>query len=465
MRGRTQAFATVPRQGAGASPPTGRALTTGSDVDLARHLLARLEGPDRPIVFADGSFHQHDGRRWLPLDENRLRREVHGLDGMAYDENRRVRLNSGRVTGVVREMAAMASKPDFFHDGPLGVNCVNGFVNFRLGVPFLCPHSPDHRARFVLPARWEPGCKWRDTPRLGKLLDGCFKDDPDKAERIALVGEIFGAAALGCATKIDQPKVIVLYGAGANNGKSQIIDCARGLLPPDAVASISPIKLSEPAMLAELAGKHLNTAGELGSGKATFDDLFKSVVTGDAVTARRLYKDPFEFRPRALHLYATNGLPPFRGGMDQGVRRRLLLLPLTRVIPADERIDGLAARIAAEEPEALLAFAIDGAARLMRQGHFTEPSSCKAALAEWIMAADPVVAWYEARCVYDPAARTLVREAYSDFRTWAQREGFRLDTLPAVNLFAGRIYSHEGRLSCHKNDADRSISGLRLRSR
>jgi hypothetical protein len=47
---------------------------------------------------------------------------------------------------------------------------------------------------------------------LGRLLGGVFKDDDDEAEKRKLLAEIGGSAALGCSTRLRQPKAIVLKG-------------------------------------------------------------------------------------------------------------------------------------------------------------------------------------------------------------------------------------------------------------
>ena len=439
------------------------ALCTGSDVELAQFLKAELERRHGGLVSTEGSLHRHTGSHWEPFEDAALRRDVHPLDGMTYGQQGRVKLSQGRVNSILNELGAMVARPDFFGSGEVGVNCANGFVRFDTeGRPSLEPHKREHRVRHVLSAAWEPGLDWRQALLLRGLLEGCFRDDADQVQRIELIGEIFGAAVLGHTTRIGQPRAFVLHGSSANNGKSQVLDCARGLLPADALVSISPARFSNETMLARLAGALLNTAGELGSAQAIASDVFKSVVTGDAVTARRLYQNPIEFRPRALHLFATNTLPSFQGGFDHGVRRRLMVVPFNRTFASAEMIPNLADRIVHEEIGALLAFTLEGAGRLIRQGQFTEPPSCREALNEWVLSVDPVIAWKEARTTFVSGLRAAVRDLYSDFAAWAVSEGFSGKSLPAVNTFSHRLLAHDGRLRRHKANADRSIVGLRL---
>ena len=220
---------------------------------------------------------------------------------------------------------------------------------------------------------------------------------------MALLAEIIGAAALGYATKLQQPRAVILKGETAENGKSEILDLARGLLPPSAVCSLTAARMADERHIVGLVGKLLNASDELTSAAAIASDTFKAVITGEPVHGRDVYKSRVEFRPVAQHLFATNTLPVFAGGMDRGIQRRLLVIPFNRVVPPEERIEAIGRRVAEQEADLLLAWAVDGAARLIRQRDFSIPASSKAALIDWIYGADPVLAWLDERVEVRPA--------------------------------------------------------------
>jgi putative DNA primase/helicase len=462
--------ATLGWQGTGASDDAGSAakkpakLVVGSDVELAERVLGDLHAQHGTVVHAEGAFARYDGKRWVSISPEALRRIVYQYDGRKYGTQGTVRLSKGRIDSLLHEAASMAAQPSFFVDAPAGINCASGFIRFdRQGTPSLEPHDPDHRVRHVLPGRWNPGADWRrDGSLLSKLFDGCFKDDADKAEKIALSAELFGCAALGYGTKLRDPKAIVMHGPKAQNGKAQFLDAMRGLLPAEAVAAVSPAQFGEDAFLVQLVGRLLNAREEL-SVDAIVSNKFKEVVTGDLLMARDVYSRAVMFRAKALNVFAANNLPTFKGGFDRGVQRRLLLIPFNRMIPEEERLPGLGARIAAEEPELLLAFAVEGAARLVSRGFFSEPQSCKRALRDWIHTADPVLAWHAERTEYAEGARWLQREAYSDFRTWAVAEGFGAQHLPAINNFSARLYAQDGRIKSVRSDANEPRQFVNLR--
>jgi phage/plasmid-associated DNA primase len=66
---------------------------------------------------------------------------------------------------------------------------------------------------------------------LYRLINGVFRGDEDADQKRDLIAEAAGCAALGYATKLGRPKALVFFGPTAENGKSQILDAMRGLLP------------------------------------------------------------------------------------------------------------------------------------------------------------------------------------------------------------------------------------------
>ena len=297
---------------------------------------------------------------------------------------------------------------------------------------------------------------------LKKLFDGCFEDDGDKQQKIDLLGEMLGVAALGNVTRLKEPKAFVLHGRSAGNGKSQVLDLARGLLPKDSVQAISPADFGDDRKIIHLTGVLLNATDELGSAQAIASDRFKGIVTGDPITGREVYRPAATFKPQALHVFATNILPSFRGGFDRGVQRRLIVVSFNRTIPETARVPHLGELIVEREGAALLAFAIEGASRLIRQGYFTEPPSSRTALRDWIVGSDSVIAWMEERIVYDPTAQIPIKTAYSDFKEYALGRGY--DKLPATNIFSQRVYAQDERIGKgpRNNARGRTFLGFRL---
>jgi phage/plasmid-associated DNA primase len=155
--------------------------------------------------------------------------------------------------------------------------------------------------------------------------------------------------------------------------------------------------------------------------------------------------------------------------MDRGVRRRLLVVTFDRTIPQDERLENIGLRIADEEADWLLIWAVAGASRLIRQRGFTIPPSSKTALREWLLSADPVLAWMQA-CVevVEPksadAETAIIKsaDAYREFSQWAKREGFREDKLPAANGFVQRLRANNRSIGSKHTNHGNFLTGIRI---
>jgi len=455
-----------------------KTLTIGSDIEIARCVIADLCQQYGDVVYDDGEFYYYDEQRWVALHHEEERLAVHPYDGaiVGDDPDTVTRLSKNRIDSVLSEMRAMLMKRDFFKNASVGINCASGFIKFdtdpnspTFGQPTLVDHSPDHRCRHVLLGEWRPGDSGvpPEGSLLYKLQDGVFKGDADANAKKRLLRQIAGCAALGYATMLRKQKCIIVWGKSADNGKSQLLDMIRGVVPPSAIASVPAAKLSDQSFLVRIAGKLLNATDELSGTAAIAGETFKACVTGNPVTARDLYRSAIEFRPVALHFFATNKLPKFSGGFDRGVLRRLLLFEVNRVIPDAEKIENIGLRIVEEEPDLLLAYAVDGASDLIKQREFTVPPSSDVALKSWVRMADPVMAWAAARVkieLIDPGQKTVGHKsamAYGMFRDWALAAGYHPNDIPAVSGFVQRLTSIPG-IKVNHGRAGNSLIGFSI---
>ena len=452
------------------------AIKYGSDVEIARRIEWELKRDFNVVPHCEGDFWRYTGTHWELLPRDELQRRIQACDGLPWGgrEGGHVLLGQGRINSMIAILTAMLSDPHFFDGPPAGINCQSGFISFDGGSLRLLPHAPEHRQRHVIPARWEPDAPGEipDGSLLGQLLRGSFEGDDDAGDKIDLLAEIAGAAALGYGPSHTSPKAVVLLGRTAENGKSQVLDLLRGLLPPGAVSSVPPSRFGDDRHIVKLVGKLLNTSDELGTAEAIASDRFKAIITGEPLTGRDVYRPAVDFRPQAQHVFACNQLPAFHGGMDRGVIRRLMPIVFNRTIPEEERIPSIGQRIVAEEPDLVLAWVVKGAARLLERRHLPELARSREALLEWAQGADPVLGWIEDRVIPTTLAvvgegpqRMTSRTAYQDFRCWAEGEGYSPNGLPNINNFVQRVRAvGPSKGIRHKHSGNfRGFEGMRLR--
>ncbi len=167
--------------------------------------------------------------------------------------------------------------------------------------------------------------------------------------------------------------------------------------------------------VARLAGARMVCASEVAAGQKFNAARLKALTGGEMIVARRLHREPVEFRPVFTLWLAANERPAIAAS-DSGAWRRLRLLPFDRPVPAGER-DPAVKRALTEDPAhraAVLAWIVQGAIEWHRHGLGT-CDAVERATAGYQAENDPIADWYSARCQPDPDASTPARELRADY--------------------------------------------------
>lgn len=106
------------------------------------------------------------------------------------------------------------------------------------------------------------------------------------------------------------------------------------------------------------------------------DEQVKNLTGGDRLSGRRMREDPWEFQPSHTLVMFSNHRPTIQG-RDEGIWRRLRLVPWEVTIPEDERDDKLADKLEAEAP-GILRWVVEGARQFVAQG-LTPPDAVRLA--------------------------------------------------------------------------------------
>lgn len=161
-----------------------------------------------------------------------------------------------------------------------------------------------------------------------------------------------------------------LYGDGAN-GKTVFCEVVQALLGDYAVTANTDLVMlrrhtSIPNDVARLRGVRVAFMNETAQG-ARFDEAkLKDLTGGDTLSARFLHHEYFDFRPTHRLVIRGNHKPTI-SGTDDGIWRRLRLLPFTVQIPLADQDHGLRQKLETELP-GILNWALVGCAEWQRSG-------------------------------------------------------------------------------------------------
>lgn len=338
---------------------------TESDAANA-HALAEWSGRIR--YSGALGFYVWNGKAWEPSN-NKLRHQIHTMGAALALAGKTRQAKAFVTTRRIDEMTKeLKSVPGVYTDADafdrnhdiLAFN--NGVVDLRTGK--LREHRKEDLNTSVLSVDYDPDAQ---CPRWEQFLKEIMPGTPDMPTYLQrLVG-------YGITGRTSEQCFAVLHGKGAN-GKSVFIDAITKIFAE--ITEDTPFSTFEekssggiPNDIAKLRDARLVSSNEGESGKPMAEAVLKRATGGDDMTARFLQKEFFTFTPKFLILMATNHEPQFRG-QDEGLWRRVKMIPFTRFFRPEEREDKtvMDRRFQVEEAAGIAAWAVRGAVEWYRGG-------------------------------------------------------------------------------------------------
>lgn len=175
--------------------------------------------------------------------------------------------------------------------------------------------------------------------------------------------------------------------------------------------------------LADALDKRFIYAEEPSDGWILHADEIKRLTGETMVTARR----PFERRARSGMMSFTpwmvaNAVPTIRGA-DTALKRRVIMVPFSQSLTrAEEKVERRRALTESGYREAILAWAVEGASRYLREGWaaLETPAKALAFAAEAIADMNQLEQFLADRCVVGEDRREVPSELYKAYEMWCE---------------------------------------------
>ena len=416
-------------------------------VSLQQHLDRDVDHRDRPrdtdIANARRFVRQHgddvrwtpergwlvwDGTRWQPDDIRRIHSKAKSTVEKIFDEIKLASEQDDIFRWAKRSQSARAIKDllflaqsdpkitarqSEFDDDPWLLNCQNGIVDLRTGQ--LRPHAREEFLTRVAPIEYDPDARSeRWLAFLDRIMDG-------NADLLTFVQR---AAGYSLTASVREQVLFFCYGGG-QNGKTVFLETMQRLLGDYALNARTETIMAKrdagiPNDVARLAGARFVAINETADGQKLHEPLIKDMTGGDTMTARYLHREFFDFRPM-FKLWLRGNHKPQITGTDEGIWRRIRLIPFTVTIPESERDGTLGEKLAKELP-GVLAWAVAGCLDWQKHG-LGMPEAVADAVREYRTEMDVLGQFLEERCRVTRNAQVTAKALYVAYRQWANETG------------------------------------------
>ena len=300
----------------------------------------------------------------------------------------------------------------------LGVT--NGVVDLR--TKELLPHDPARLLTKVAGAAYRPDA-------VGDAFEAFLaRIQPDPAMR-GYLARLLGHALEG---RVSEHVLPILYGSGAN-GKGTLMTAVLDAVGDYGDAADPDLLMASrhtphPTNVADLFGMRLAVLHESDSGRHLAEGTVKRLTGGDRLKARRMGEDFWSFEPSHTFAMLTNHRPVVQGS-DEGIWRRIALVPFDETIPPGERDANLSDMLRLES-DAVLAWLLAGHTAWCVDG-LQPPAAVVAATDSYRADSDALGRFLEARCLVGASYSCRSAQLYGAWQQWCHAEGVAPSTQTA----------------------------------
>jgi putative DNA primase/helicase len=298
----------------------------------------------------------------------------------------------------------------------LGVR--NGVIDLRSGLRYF--NQPEMQITRYCNAGFMEDAT---CPQWLRFLDEVFMHD---AETISCVQRLLGCTLLGLAT---EEKLIICYGHGSN-GKSVFSNVVHKIMggyaitaPPSLLTARRQDDTGPRNDLAALAGARYVSINEMQAGDRLDEQVVKMLAGREPISARFLHQEFFEFTPSFTPWLRTNH-KPIVTGLDDGIWRRLVLLPFSRKFTDDEKDPELEQKLLVEQ-DAILMWMVEGAKLYLKEGLIKLSPRMRFELGTYRNESDLLGEFLSDQCTPDQTGKAFQTNVYTSYRNWCDVNGVR----------------------------------------
>ncbi|WP_144561659.1 phage/plasmid primase, P4 family [Bacillus mycoides] len=362
-----------------------------------------------------------DGKRWRIDNKKEIERitakVLRGLNKSEDEsemkwarmcERRNVRMNS-----IKDLMPLVPGERAEFDKHKYLLNVENGIVDLKTGK--LQQHDRELGLTKITNIAFDENAK---CPEWLNFLDQIFQGDKELAEYMQ---RLIGYSLTGEITE----QIMVFLIGGGSNGKSTFINIIKDIMGDYGRQAKSDtfIKKKETGAnndIARLVGSRFVSAIESEDGEQLSEAFVKQITGGEPVLARFLRQEFFEFIPEFKVFFTTNHKPVIKG-VDEGIWRRIRLIPFNLQLPKEKRDKKLPEKLSLEMP-GILNWAIEGCLKWQQSG-LNDPAIVMKATGDYKEEMDILGPFMFECCFKREDVQIEAKELYEVYANWCFRNG------------------------------------------
>ncbi len=215
-------------------------------------------------------------------------------------------------------------------------------------------------------------------------------------------------------------KCFFLKGDGAN-GKSVFLKGLATVFGEENVSTVEMSNLTNAFQCISLATSLVNISTETKTNVAGAETIFKSIVTGDMISACYKNKDFITFKPRCVMISACNEFVASRD-ITEGFNRRLCFIDFPCKFEGKNADTKLLEKLITELP-GIFNWVYEGYKRLIEQGYFTSTLEQEELLKDYMELSNPIISFCEETFSNGIKYELSRKELYKLYKSWAAEAG------------------------------------------
>ena len=318
-----------------------------------------------------------------------------------------------------------------FDSDPMVLACSNTWIDLATGKSLQPTHTK--LVSTACPVMYD---EQATCPHFLSFMNEIFMGNEDL---ISFVQRAVGYTLTG---RNDEQCFFILNGDGAN-GKSTLINTLNQMLGAYSKQAASHTLMANGRQgvgddLMHLIGARMITVSETDQGNNLAEAKVKQITGGDPITARALYGRYTTFTLDGKIWLATNSLPGIQN-TDNGIWRRIMVVPFDRTFLAHEQDRDLPKRLSLET-SGILNWAIKGCLEWQRFG-LNPPKIVMDQVAEYRRDSDSVLKYIESDLIVGVDQSIQASRLFGAYGVWCKGQGIQSQSDKA---FKKRLESTRG---------------------